>query len=144
MKTLLFAAVAMTAQSAGTAVAEEGGGDTMNRRRSRADHSLNTPMRADSESEWHPRGKIMRRFLFLVLGLGLGLATSCGAAFAHTQTLPREDNIWGGYAHQPTRSEVTRQERSAGIAASRQEQQLANDEVERIYDRLMRETASQS
>jgi hypothetical protein len=142
MKTLLFAAVDMTAQSAGTAVAGEAGRNTMNRRLSGADHSLNTPMYADGESEWHPRGKIMKRFLFLVLGLGL--ATSCGAAFAHTQTLPREDNIWGGYDHQPTQSEVTRREISAGIAASRQEQQLANDEVERNYDLLMRETAAQS
>ena len=80
----------------------------------------------------------MRRFLFLVLGLGL--ATSYGATCGHAQTLPREDNIWGGYDHQPTESEVTRQEKSAGIAASRQEQQLANDEVERIYRRLIHET----
>ena len=45
MKTLLFAAVAMTAQSAGTAVAEEGGGDTMNRRRSA---SRSQPEHADA------------------------------------------------------------------------------------------------
>ena len=111
----------------------------MNHRLSEADHSLNTPMRADSESAWHPGGKIMRRFLFLVVGLGL--ATSCGATCGHARTLPHEDNIWGGYDHQPTQSEVTRAEKSAGIAASRQEQQLANDEVERIYRRLIRETA---
>jgi hypothetical protein len=84
----------------------------------------------------------MRRFLCLVVGLGL--ATSCGAAYGHTNRLPREDNIWGGYAHQPTQSEVTRQERFAGIAASWQEEQLASGEVERIYDSLMRETAPQS
>jgi hypothetical protein len=114
----------------------------MNRHLSGANHSLNAPMRDDSESEWNPRGKIMRRFLFSALGLGL--ATSCGATLGHTQTLPREDNIWGGYAHQPTQSEVTRQERSAGIAASRQDEQLANDEVERIYDRLMRKAVARS
>jgi hypothetical protein len=129
----------MTALSAGTGVAGERGGNTMNRRLSGADHSLNTPMRADSESACHPGGKIMRRFLFLVVGLGL--ATSCGAACGHARTLPREDNIWGGYAHQPTQLQVTRAEKSAGIAASRQEQQLASDEVGRIYRLLMRETA---
>jgi hypothetical protein len=142
MKTPLFAAVEMTAQSAGTAVAGGAGGNTTNRRLSGADHSLNKRMRVDSESEWHPRGKIIRRFLFLVLGLGL--AISRGAAFGRTQTLPREDNIWGGYDHQPTQSEVTRQERAAGIAVSRQDEQLANDEVERIYDRLMRKTVARS
>jgi hypothetical protein len=76
----------------------------------------------------------------------------CGAKYeqfsvwqpSRTQTLPREDNIWGGYDHQPTQSEVTRQEKSAGIAASRQDEQLANDEVERIYDRLMRKTVARS
>jgi len=81
----------------------------------------------------------MRRFLFLVLGLGL--ATSYHVTYGHTQTLPHEDNIWGGYAHQPTQSEVTRQEQSTGIAASRQEQQLADGEIERIYRRLIHETA---
>jgi hypothetical protein len=114
----------------------------MNRHLSGANHSLNAPMRDDSESEWNPRGKIMRRFLFSALGLGL--ATSCGATLGHTQTLPREDNIWGGYAHQPTQSEVTRQEKSADIAASHQEQQFANDEVERIYNLLMRKAAPPS
>lgn len=81
----------------------------------------------------------MRRSLFLVVGLGL--ATSYGATCGHAQTLPREDNIWGGYDHQPTESEVTRQEKSADLAASRQERQLASDEVERIYRSLMHETA---
>jgi hypothetical protein len=114
----------------------------MNRHLPGTDHSLNAPTRADSESKWHPRSKITRRFLFLVLGLGL--ATSCGATFGHTQTLAREDNIWGGYDHQPTRSEVAGQEKSSDIAASHQEQQLANEEVERIYHRLMRETAPSS
>jgi hypothetical protein len=51
------------------------------------EHNLNTPMRADSESQRHPRGKIMRHFLFLIVGLSL--ANSCGAAIGHTQTLPR-------------------------------------------------------
>jgi hypothetical protein len=106
------------------------------------EHNLNTPMRADSESQRHPRGKIMRHFLFLIVGLSL--ANSCGAAIGHTQTLPREDNIWGGYAHQPTQSQVIRQEQRAGIPTSRQEQRFDNDEVESIYSQLMRETAPQS
>lgn len=134
MKTLLFSAVAMTAPSAGTGFAEEDGRNTINRRLSGVGHSPNAPTR-DSESELPPGGNIMRRFLFLAVGLGL--ATSCGAACGHTQTLHREDNIWGGYDHQPTQSEVTQQERSAGIAASRQEQQSADDDVEHIYRGLM-------
>jgi hypothetical protein len=111
-------------------------------RLSGADRNLNAPTRADGESESHPRGKILTYFLFLIAGLGL--ATSCGTAFGNTMTLPREDNIWGGYAHQPTQSEVTQHEQSAGTAASSQEQQLDNDEIESIYARLMRETAPRS
>jgi hypothetical protein len=81
---------------------------------------------------------------FLFLSVSLSLATSCGAALGHAQTPPREDNIWGWYAHQPTLSQVTRQEQSAGIATSRRTQQLDDDEVESIYVQLMRKTASRS
>jgi hypothetical protein len=60
---------------------------------------------------------------------------------AHTQPLAREDNIWGGKAHQPTQSEVVRQERLEGLALPPQQERLANDEVETLYHSLLQESA---
>ena len=56
---------------------------------------------------------------------------------AQTQQPAREDNIWGGKAHQPTESEVTQQEKAEGIAPPPQIQQRANGEVEKLYQSLM-------
>ena len=77
----------------------------------------------------------------LVLSVGLALAASSGAAFAQTHTLSREDNIWGGYAHQPTEAQVTQQEQSAHVALPRQREQAINNDVDTLYRSLMRETS---
>ena len=61
---------------------------------------------------------------------------------AQTQQPGREDNIWGGKAHQPTESEVTQQEKAEGIAPPTQTQQRANDEVENLYQTLIQHGAS--
>ena len=63
------------------------------------------------------------------------LGTLPGLAAA--QQRAREDNIWGGKAHQPTESEVAQQEKSAGVALPTQEQEQSNDEVEKLYQNLM-------
>jgi hypothetical protein len=67
--------------------------------------------------------------------LAIMLAGLPGLAVA--QQPAREDNIWGGKAHQPTESEVAQQEKSAGVALPTQEQQQTNDEVEKLYQNLM-------
>jgi len=56
---------------------------------------------------------------------------------ADTQSLAREDNIWGGKAHQPTQSQVVQQERLHGLALTPQRERLENDEVESLYQRLL-------
>jgi hypothetical protein len=53
------------------------------------------------------------------------------------QPLPREDNRWGGVAHQPTESEVLQQEKAAGISPSQQQQNSANQDVEQLYQSLI-------
>ena len=80
----------------------------------------------------------------LALSLAMTLAASSDAAFAQKQTQPpaRVDNIWGGYAHQPTEAEVLQQEKSAGIAVPQQRQKATNDEVDSIYQNLMHDTNS--
>lgn len=67
------------------------------------------------------------------------LAAILGAlpGLALAQQPAREDNIWGGKAHQPTESEVLQQEKSAGVALAPQQQQQTNDEVESLYQNLM-------
>lgn len=69
----------------------------------------------------------------------VALAIMLGALpeLAVAQQPAREDNIWGGKAHQPTESEVLQQEKSAGIAPPPQQQHGANDEVESLYRNLM-------
>ena len=63
------------------------------------------------------------------------------AGFAHTRPSAREDNIWGGKAHQPTQSEVAQQERLEGLALPPQQERLENDEVETLYQSLLQESA---
>jgi spermidine/putrescine-binding protein len=70
----------------------------------------------------------------------MALAAYSGAAFAQAQSSGRVDNIWGGYAHQPTEAQVTQQEKSAGLTPSQQQQKAANDDVESVYQSLMRQT----
>jgi hypothetical protein len=80
----------------------------------------------------------MKKLLFL--SVAMALAASPGAVFAQARTSARVDNIWGGHAHQPTQSEVTQQEKSAGLVPSEQQQKAANDDVESVYQSLMRQT----
>lgn len=56
---------------------------------------------------------------------------------AYSQPLAREDNIWGGKAHQPTQSEVIQQERLAGLALPSQQERSENHEVESLYQSLL-------
>lgn len=65
------------------------------------------------------------------------LAVLSVTALAQAKTVAREDNIWGGKAHQPTRSEVLQRERLGRIAELPQRDKLADDEVESLYRELI-------
>jgi hypothetical protein len=55
---------------------------------------------------------------------------------------PREDNRWGGMAHQPTEADVQQQERASGIAPlSQQQQRAADQDLLKMDQKLLRESA---
>jgi hypothetical protein len=68
---------------------------------------------------------------------------SVGAALAREAPAPNEtpasiDNIWGGFAHQPTKSPVQSAERASGVAPSAQEQSREAQIVQQLYQKLLR------
>jgi hypothetical protein len=65
-------------------------------------------------------------------------AVVSGGAFAQTAVATRAGNIWNGRDHEPVPSEVTRKEQATGIAPSAPRQQATTDEVETLYENLMR------
>lgn len=72
----------------------------------------------------------------VVLAAGLSPAV---AQHAQPGTPSRIDNIWDWRAHQPTEAEV--RSREPADAATRQAQQAENDDVNRIYQSLMSQSA---
>jgi hypothetical protein len=77
------------------------------------------------------------RYYIAAAALALGMAFG-PTAFAGTQPSAREDNIWGGKAHQPTQSEVIQQEHREGLALPPQRERSENDEIESLYQSLLR------
>jgi hypothetical protein len=55
----------------------------------------------------------------------------------HAQQGAREDNIWGGKDHQPTQSDVLKQERLHGLASSAKQDRAEDEQVERLYQSLI-------
>jgi hypothetical protein len=80
---------------------------------------------------------------WIPLGLGLALMVPSGMALAQTQPQPvvREDNIWGGKAHQPTESEVLQKEGVARLPSAQQNERASNRDVENLYRSLMGQSA---
>jgi hypothetical protein len=78
----------------------------------------------------------------------VALALMVGAppvlAAAQAPQMSREDNIWGGKAHQPTESEVINQERLHGLAVSPRQELRANEDVENLYQSLIHSKAGTS
>ncbi len=56
------------------------------------------------------------------------------------QPLPHLDNQWGGFSHQPTESQVQQQEKAAGVAPPSQQRKAADQDVEQLYQSLMKNT----
>jgi hypothetical protein len=66
-----------------------------------------------------------------------------GAALAQEARASKEapariGNIWGGFDHQPTESQVQRAERARGIASSAQQQTLEAQIVQQLYQQLLK------
>lgn len=78
--------------------------------------------------------------LTLVTAVTTLMAIAPGVASAQPQQPLAEDNIWGGKAHQPTQTEVTQRERSAGLGTSSQQRQATDQELEALYQKLMHGT----
>ena len=74
---------------------------------------------------------------FGLIAVALVATPRFSLAQAQQQQPPaREDNIWGGKAHQPSEAEVLQREKDAGIAQAVSIQQ----DVEQIYQNLINES----
>jgi hypothetical protein len=78
---------------------------------------------------------------FVLIGTGFVMPAQVSLAQTQQQQQPaREDNRWGGLSHQPTEAQVLQQEQAAGLARSPQQQKAANQDVEQMYQTLMKGT----
>ena len=89
----------------------------------------------------------MHRTVSILCATLLAAALTAPACISLAQTQqaqppPREDNRWGGLSHQPTEAEVQQQENAAGLALPSQQQKAATQDVEQMYQNLMKDTAS--
>ena len=72
-----------------------------------------------------------------VFWMSAALVSSPAAAFAQQGLVaPREGNIWGGVAHEPSAPSVNNAERNAGVALPQGQAQKENQEVERLEQQL--------
>jgi hypothetical protein len=77
------------------------------------------------------------RLLLLLPLLALCAAVPAGADSPHPPT--RNGNVYGGFNHQPTRSEVESRERSEGLAPDAREQAAQNSTIRHLYEELEQE-----
>lgn len=82
--------------------------------------------------------RVPSRSRIALLAAGL-LVAMPGVAFPQTTVPTREGNIWGGRDHQPRPAQVTRDEQAAGIAPPSQQEHATTQEVEHLYQYLMRD-----
>jgi hypothetical protein len=98
----------------------------------------------DSQTVRKPQRHLPRRAVLaaaiplactLVLAAGPALALQ---AYAPNATPARIGNIWGGFDHQPTESEVQSAERAYGVAPSAQEQRREAQIVRQLNEELLK------
>jgi hypothetical protein len=82
---------------------------------------------------------IPSRSRIALLAAALLVATP-GVAFPQATVAAREGNIWGGRDHQPRPAQVTHDEQAAGIAPSPGQKDATAQEVQHLYQYLMRNT----
>jgi hypothetical protein len=80
--------------------------------------------------------RILVRVPSMVLAATL-LAVPIAAAFAQAQTPTRIDNIWGWQDHQPTETQVQREERVAGVALTPSQESSEAATLNEIYRQLL-------
>jgi len=94
-------------------------------------------------SRKRPRHLTCAAVLAAAIPLLCTLIFPAGAALAREASAPNEapariDNIWGGFAHQPTEAQVQSAEGASGVAPSAQEQSREARIVQQIYQQLLR------
>jgi hypothetical protein len=86
-----------------------------------------------------PRAAVLAAAILLlctpIFATGAALARQ---APAPNETRARIGNIWDGFDHQPTESEVQSAERASGVAPSAQEQSREAQIVQQLYQKLLR------
>jgi len=75
------------------------------------------------------------RLLHMALAVSILCVTSVPA---WPQVVARNANIWDGRAHQPTRTQVRRSERMAGVRPSGAQVRRVNQELQRLGRELLR------
>jgi hypothetical protein len=86
---------------------------------------------------------LISRFVLVAAALAVPTQASLAQAQQQKQQPPaREDNVWGGVAHQPTEPQVLQQEKAAGVSQSPQQQKATNQDVEQLYQNLINNTPS--
>ena len=84
-----------------------------------------------------------RVLLATAIALLCTVLLSAGTALAQQASASKEapariGNIWGGFDHQPTESQVKSAERARGIASSAQQQTLEAQIVQQLYQQVLR------
>jgi hypothetical protein len=86
-----------------------------------------------------PRGTTMKSILTRMpsMILAVTLFGAPVAAFAQAQAPTRIDNIWNWHDHQPTETQVQRQEKAAGIAPTPSQETSDAATLSQIYRQLL-------
>ena len=96
-------------------------------------------------SRQRPRHRSRQAVLVAAIPLLCTLLRPAGAALAQEPRAPHEapahiSNIWGGFDHQPTQSQVQSAERASGVAPSAQER-IREAQIERQLNRELLKSA---
>jgi hypothetical protein len=76
-------------------------------------------------------------FRILTMALTVGLLAAPASGFAQSGVATREANVWGWRDHQPTEAEVSRKEKTAGIAPAPSRKDSTAATVDELYQQLM-------
>ena len=90
-----------------------------------------------------------RTVLVTTISALFALLFPVGAPFAQEACAPNDwpariGNIWGGFDHQPTESQVQSAERASGVAPSAQEQRREEEIVQKLGQELLKSAGAGS
>jgi hypothetical protein len=107
--------------------------------------TLSRPTPGESQTSRKSSRRLTARIVLVAaMPLFCTLLLPAGAAFARApnETPARIGNIWDGFDHQPTRSEVQRAERASGVAPSAQEQRREAQIVQQLDHELLKSSVA--